>query len=534
MTTEPGLATLPPPEIVHMDGGGRDAAQGMTVPYLPARSQAYRNRKNTRERSERATMRADGLDPNLRGVADIRKVLASAADPDTFELGEALWPARPNNAVGRPRDYPGWVFIVLGAGIEAWGSASAAITNLREPIVWAAVLAEARACAGDAAVDSMRRREPPELHHLNYLKRYFKDHPDAQRAFHDLFRRTAVGKAQEQGRLLPTPSFDIQRPNLDHYVYMDGVVVGSPTRTLTPTVEDPDTGEQLAVRYDTARGLFWQGGQGNAAAHGTAWVLSWNRTNRYGSRLLMDVRARTPDDGGEGRTIVSMFNDMCQLAPGIQGLLTDGILRHVHMKPIMDAGRLPIAPVAAYRKGESYRQAKDHALPDAAHGVKGKRCVHELVASDGHVWQRVDVNLAHPTLKQLEGKPMRRSNATGAKWYLEVTVPCRRGDFKALVPIAHDPAGEQPFNRLEYLRVVGPGSPAYKAAYPRRIDAEAGNREIKRKLPDDRLPAYGRDRQLLIMLFKAAAINSVSRWLFRNPAALRTGPPRTGQSSTAA
>ena len=54
--------------------------------------------------------------------------------------------------------------------------------------------------------------------------------------------------------------------------------------------------------------------------------------------------------------------------------------------------------------------------------------------------------------------------------------------------------------------------------------AAGGNRELKRRLPNDRLPAYGPGRQQLVMLMKGHSVDATGRYLHEHPEALASRP----------
>lgn len=504
-----------------------DAAVGISRIGPGAKPSAKgREVRNARERRVRSADRQAGVDPERKAVADIQKVLAVAADPATYELAETLPVAHPS---GQQRHYPPWVWMVIGAGIEAYGNAKAAITQLEGPLLWDAVLREAERTAGRDETRRVRRDGPPPRATWTYLTRLWQEDQDSREAFHEAFRHAAAAKALAQGRLDPAAPFSVTDPNLDHYVHADGVIMGSPSRALTVVTADPDTGGLLLCRYDNGRGLWWQGGEGNRAVHGSHWNVMWNRGGPYGTRLVLDARHQPQDyEGGEGAMLLEMFLDLIAIAPGTQGCLTDGIWRDKHLRRVFDTGRVAIAPVAALRKGKDWRVEKHHALPDAVHQTPVGQCRHTLVAEGGAVMHKPRRNSSAGGLLTLPVTPERRERADSARFYLLATVPCPKvegGEFGWRVPVAHFAKDETPFARQEYLRLYAPGSPIYGRAYPRRFDAEGGNRELKRRLPDDRLPAYGPERQQLVMLMKGHTVNAVSQHLHQHPEA--TAPRRT-------
>lgn len=79
--------------------------------------------------------------------------------------------------------------------------------------------------------------------------------------------------------------------------------------------------------------------------------------------------------------------------------------------------------------------------------------------------------------------------------------------------------------------MYGENEKAWNQIHYRRIDAEAVNRTIKRNLQDDRLPAYGPERQTALMVLMSHAANCANHYLWRNPEHKRTGPPAPGDSA---
>lgn len=243
--------------------------------------------------------------------------------------------------------------------------------------------------------------------------------------------------------------------------------------------------------------------------------MLWNRGDRYGSRLLLDARHQPVGyPGAEGAMLLEMFKDLVAIAPGVQGILTDGIWHDKHLRPVFDMGRAAVSPVAARRAGKGWREPNSHALPDAVHRTPSGTCRHVLVARDGAVCLKPKQNNYAGGLQRLEVVDReRRPGAARTNWYLVVRVPCARAPgrhFDVRVPLAHHAPEETEFARLEYLRLYAPGSDLYARTYFRRVDAESGNRAVKRPFPDDRIPAWAPERQLLVMLMKGHTTNAVS------------------------
>ena len=137
----------------------RDAAIGFALAAPQnAPTQSRRDTRNRRDKKRRAARKARGEASNRSTVADIRIVLATAADPGTYQLADRLPTGPEAGRPGCPRDYPNWVYIIISAGVRAWGSVTKTITNFRETTIWEAILDEVRAHRGDDAVDSMRRK----------------------------------------------------------------------------------------------------------------------------------------------------------------------------------------------------------------------------------------------------------------------------------------------------------------------------------------------------------------------------------------
>ena len=353
----------------------RDAAVGISrVAEQPVATLRGRDRRNQRERDRRAQDKELGIDSEHKSVSDIQKMLAVAADPHTYELASMLPQPVPS---GRRRRYPPWVWMLTGAGVEAYGNAKNTVTQFAGPLLWPALLTAVATAAGEDEVRGLRDEGPPERHHWTYLTRLWEADPDLRAGFHEAFRWSAVEKALAQGRLDPAAPFSLADPDLDHWVHADGAVLGSPSRAMQPVTVDPETGGLLLCRYDTARGLWWQGGTGHRAALGSHWNMLWNRGDRYGSRLLLDARHQPVGyPGAEGAMLLEMFKDLVAIAPGVQGILTDGIWHDKHLRPVFDIGRAAVSPVAARRAGKGWREPNSHALPDAVHRTPSGTCRH--------------------------------------------------------------------------------------------------------------------------------------------------------------
>lgn len=83
--------------------------------------------------------------------------------------------------------------------------------------------------------------------------------------------------------------------------------------------------------------------------------------------------------------------------------------------------------------------------------------------------------------------------------------------------------GEQPFKRLEYLRMFAPGDGVYDAVYGRREDVESDHNLRKSLFPANRMPAFGAESQLLVMLMQSHGHNARVDYLIRHPEVLTHG-----------
>lgn len=232
------------------------------------------------------------------------------------------------------------------------------------------------------------------------MARLISKRPEIADYLREQLTRVAVRMCQEQGRLLPDQPIEVQNPNPENYIYADGCVFGSPSRALDPTAKDPETGRLPRRRYDTSRGLHFQGGSDSArAAHGSKINIVCNRGAEEITRIIVAVQHQPEGyPEGEGRMLVEMACTIKKVAPGTVGVLTDGIMRGKHVQELAANGLIGVARHAARRRYKTSTIRKQRRLPKVTHGGHE----HELVISDGAIHLSENKNEAGKHLTLLE------------------------------------------------------------------------------------------------------------------------------------
>jgi hypothetical protein len=123
-----------------------------------------------------------------------------------------------------------------------------------------------------------------------------------------------------------------------------------------------------------------------------------------------------------------------------------------------------------------------------------------------------------------------RRTAGRFAFYARHSLKCRHGTgihswWEPLTPTNEDRnAGD---NRCEYLRLLPGNHDECTRVYSMRADTESLNAQLEHAFHKNRLPAWGQQRQMIIMLLACFAQNSWARHVCHREAARQQAPPGT-------
>ena len=357
--------------------------------------------------------------------------------------------------------------------------------------------------------------------------------------FNIAFQVHSLAQARDQGLLDSDAPGTTAAPGRRCTVTGDGKVMDSITRNTRPELVDPDTGEVLRpCRHDPAAGYHYEAGDEKNRVYGSKFVsLSARDEDDYYSRVILALEHEEPGKGhgGEAGLAVDMLLRLREEAgDGMRAAAWDGALSGVHIALLMRAGLLVVSPTKAASNPDRKRRGpgrveKGEKLPHTvgaeAEGEGEGGCSHDLYAIGGRVHTRtvLDDGSEHFTPVPWRLLPPRRNNDGTYRWYHEIDIDCGDDFHRTTVRLHQTPADTAAkLNRPEVLRQLPPATPEYLAVYRYRPDSESLNAQLQAMFHFHRLPAYGRDGQLLAMLGATMAENAVSRQRHRK---------RTGQDA---
>lgn len=466
-------------------------------------------RPRTREESEAVPLAVQG-----------RHILAS---PQFWAIASQLPGNRCHTGKpGKPANYPAWVYLFLAAMTTAYGSQRAAITQTcMDPHAWKAYRRYAHKhlpVGWDRAP-----KQAPKRHHLAYFLRKWKSSEWAKVRSQTVttFRIAATNFATSLGHLPEGQPLYYRRPCPSQWVSFDGTVYPGPTNNR----------RVKGRRDDTASGWHNKFGTENAQVWGSKIVFASVRSEDYHGRIILDFEhVLGPNEnsgiGDEGRAIVTVAKRIHHDAPGMRGVIVDGVLRHIHIAELAATNLHTINwPAAGSNPDRATKGTNNPSRMEKRKKVgvfrhtrtNGRECEHDIWAIGGQLHEKapsgddgkpVWVPLPHTRVST-------RANDDGTyRHYIHANVRCIGKNVPLVVPLHHHPRVGATFKRGEYLRFYPPGSLGFGALYGRRNDTESLHNEMKRTMK--RLPAYGAEGQQLFILGFALRHNAVTEALTRN------------------
>jgi hypothetical protein len=461
------------------------------------------------------------------GVSALERVEALLANPAVYELANLV----PEQAetVGRPRDYPTYMWVLYEALISVYGSARRVEAELAHPIVWNLIRTASRKRFPHQTDLHLPVRPMRRHHYLHARNRYLTD-PTVLTALADAHRELAAEQARSLGLLNPSGAGSWTHPDLSRMVHADGKVI---TPLFKAKSDDPRvdrrTGEILPTRCEPDAALHFEG-DGNAA-WGTKFVLVAARTPDVHGRVILDVDW-VPTPGGEARTAVGCFTRLVPHMPGAQGVIYDTAVRGVHHQHLLrELGLLPVNRVTAAKAGSSKPRRSDRRVEKNVH-IEDKTVLLSdgttrtvrLYASGGALGiAELDDAGTQQFVPIARVRTHRNQDKNGRfRWYNDYKLPASYDDQVITVRLhGNDEDRARKLNRTENLRPIPPGDPDFERLFPRRNDAESINRHLEDTMWLGRAHSIGHARQHLNLLGFALTVNSLALHRHRE----REAPP---------
>ena len=385
-------------------------------------------------------------------------------------------------------------------------------------MVWRHVVEAVRQVCGDDYVAGLPD-EGPTLAQWNYFQRVCRERGWLGR-LQEAFRELAARRAEHMGMFDREDRFDIAHVRREHAVTFDGKVSTSPSRHK-PSTEyvNRQTGEIKVRRHDPNSDLWPEAGEDGAQMEwGSKGVYAWARLTQSGTRLCLDVDTLRPGNGGgEAEAIVRMTEGLKARLPGLHAVVTDGVLRHKHIDPLMRRDLLvvnkPTKAASNNRSGVRIgdRREKSHHLMTFEQRNRIGVCKHRIYAIGGALYEQKVTDTGTQTYERLTSRTVRRRRSTYTDWYRVASLECPRcGGFqdKSVPLLQSEDDTEKQFLRSEYLRQVAPADDDFARLYGFRPDSESGNNITEQAWYLRRIPAYGWNNQALCMLLHAAQTNA--------------------------
>lgn len=464
--------------------------------------------------------------PNDDDGIDTTEVLEAVfTNPDLYPVAATVR-TRPANMPGAPAHFPSWAMVAFGFLISHYGSARKVHFALRVPRNWQIVLEAVAATAGRDAVDALHPRarvSGPTRNHWNY---WLKVHAAEWAAMQDTYLPLAVRQAQGQGLLDPDAPANRAVPPQGNRLYGDGKVMNPPAKHKK-RVKDPVTGALVRPpgRRDPASAYWKEGGAEGEDVYGPKVVATAVRGSGWMNRVLLLVDPQPKRGRAEADIDISQIRRIAAVAgDGVHAVCWDGALRHVHIDPLMrELGLVVVSPPTAKSNpdgdragsGSKTRIEKERHYKTLRHRGPDGPCEHVLYARGGRVGEKVADGSSGETWVPLPiDKLVRNSNVGSYRWYQETTVPCdTNGDHIERVRLtAGDDDASGGFLRSEYLRQLPVDTKAYARVYGTRPSAESDNEQRDKRYNQDLMPAYGTERQMMIMFGFHFLENSKARW----------------------
>jgi hypothetical protein len=456
------------------------------------------------------------------GRGSMAKLEAIIWEPAVGEIARLI---PPKGRYGRPRHYHPFVWVVyLVASVFVWESAAEVEEEFNHPEMWGFVCRKTRERFPDHP-EIWPRDEPMRRHHFVHALSYLRD-PNIQSEMRRILTRNAVALAQKIGLIREDQMGSWTYPNPANVVTFDGKVlkpVSSWPEGSTWVVEE--TGEIKARRYDPDAAWHRVGDNEDDEEEtreeaGRKRVYGVKHGMLSAGPVILGV-GDVPRGGGEPALAEQLLAEVQPLAPGIQVITTDGILRGVHINHLMKKyGILPVSPVKADRrdkprKGE--RRGRGHyeawhiedQVVRTPEGTKPLRALgrrghagYEVLAENG---ERL-FELTPKIRTQRRGKPGSYS------FHSQYQLPPDLGGRE--LSLQHNNTREKDGGRYraEHLRPIAKGDRHYDEVYGTRNRSESHNSGLERTLvPWHRAHSFGATAQLTDMIGFALGQNAVVR-----------------------
>lgn len=431
---------------------------------------------------------------------------------DIFELGERV----PEQAeCGRPRMFPGYMYILYCALLSVHQSSRKVEAELGTEATWSFICAEVRKrFPGDPSM-WLNPNKPMRRYHYDYMR---DAHLVDDLVLPELlarFRELATEHASDLGMCDPNGAGSLTHPALERVLYADGKVVTPLYKAKPGTMRvDTATGEIREARSDPDAHLHVTGS--GEMVYGNKFVLVNCRLPDPHSRVIVEVRS-VPEVGGEAAEALESLRLVAPLLPGAQGVLYDGAFRGKHNQVMLhELGLIPIVPVTAKSGGKRQRKPREERTvrveqreiqtPSGTETIQLYTCMGAVGLGE------VD-ECGEIVFRRLESaKVIRRENRDGTyRWYAGYRLPDEMGGEVILVRLdTTDDDVVRKFNRTEHLRAIPTDDPDWTRLYPRRSDAESINRALDDTLWLRRAHSKGRRRQLFELMGFALMTNALA------------------------
>jgi hypothetical protein len=245
---------------------------------------------------------------------------------------------------------------------------------------------------------------------------------------------------------------------------------------------------------------------------GAKGVYAWARRPQYGTRICLGVETlRAGDANGEARSTVRITEELKARLPGIHAVVTDGVLHHRHIDPLMRQDLLIVNKPTQAPAGRGVTVGKRHEKVHHLETISISRCRHRIFAIGGALYEQRTDDTGTQTYQPIKSYTLRRRRSTYTDWYRSATLECARcGGFKnktfSLLQTPQDTHAK--FLRSEYLRQIAPTDSDFPRIYGFRPNSESANNGTEQAWHLRRIPGYGWDNQALCMLLHASQINS--------------------------
>ncbi|WP_232788927.1 hypothetical protein [Streptomyces odonnellii] len=447
------------------------------------------------------------------------------SNPDLFEAVRQTLPAREPGSVGRPPEYPPYIYFVFLCSISIFGSARSTARHLQRELWWNPVREAARKHLGSEESDSLKP-VGPSLSQWNYFfANHLKKHMAAVR---DASRELWIRQALDMGMMAESRSRGSWvHPERDQVIHVDATVAKPPSKQTQHITEDKVTGVKRHRRVDPDASYTTEGG--GRRVYGNKFLSLAVRVARTPhSRVILAMesirhktKSRDPEREDEGTAVVRLMHHLLSKAPGIRAFTYDTALRGVHRAPLIADGIVVFTRQHGGLEPHSLqRYEKTH--------KDNRKCSHDLFTVEGRICQRhftVDGETYYTPLpvEELERRKQKKS-----RFYHRLVIPCSRGDHELRIRVDEtkedreiDPSSKKPrFNRAEHLRQIPPDTPAGRRLLGFRQDSESIHSRFDQAYPHERVPAYGANAGLLIYIGYAWVNNSITRALGQKPLGL--------------